>query len=333
MAIGKKFLAQLKSAFVDLEGYYTVMELVEAGDLFHFIARPNYRPNEELWSFISINLLMGLEQLHELGVIHNDLKPPNVLIHKNGYIVICDFGLSVISEHDSGTKGTPGYIAPENYTACADYFSLGVILYELSEKKRPFKDSRGFLSLKVMPAKNINEDVSIFIKSLLEVDPANGTCDIKKAKTFKCFNPSHFQLIENHSLKSPLLSYVARHAIIQDIERAFDFHPKSTPNHKDVGIQCTIDAQNVNNNLGNMATTSRQEVNIVELTMFACNDERCGCLKTFNSAKALQQHNRDLDSLALGKYRCDYCQKCFTRKERLDNHILSHNNPPKKAKK
>ncbi|XP_070494677.1 uncharacterized protein [Chironomus tepperi] len=82
----------------------------------------------------------------QLGAIHNDLKPSNVLINGRGYAVVCDFGLSVIGQSDTGAKGTKGYIAPEcfskeKYSASADYFSLGVILYELSEKRHPFKDN------------------------------------------------------------------------------------------------------------------------------------------------------------------------------------------------
>lgn len=66
--MGKNFLAQIKCAFVDMEGYYTVLELGDGGDLYNFIKMPNYFPTLEIWSFIATNLLMGLDQLHSVRI-------------------------------------------------------------------------------------------------------------------------------------------------------------------------------------------------------------------------------------------------------------------------
>ncbi|XP_062570703.1 interferon-induced, double-stranded RNA-activated protein kinase-like [Saccostrea cucullata] len=98
---------------------------------------------------ISLNILDGLQAIHAQNIIHRDLKPSNVLIGTNGEAKIGDFGLSRFfeiilddDEHSSGKKtlsgncGTPLYQAPEmklngTYDKRVDYFSLGVVFFEL----------------------------------------------------------------------------------------------------------------------------------------------------------------------------------------------------------
>lgn len=128
-------------------------------------------------------------------------------------------------------------------------------------------------------------------------------------------------------MKSPLLSYVMKHPLIQPVERAFDFHPKSIPEQKDAATQYSFQQFQPPTTTNNSGLA-----NIVELTMYMCADEECGCMKSFNNIRAFQQHNRDLEALKTQKYKCEICDKCFTRKEKLTAHSKVHN-PAKKQKK
>jgi len=94
----------------------------------------------------AIGVAWGLSYLHNLGVVHRDIKTSNVLFDSQMIPKICDFGISkIFDDGDIMTKriGTPSYIAPEaatasNYDFKVDVYAYAMFLYELSEKKRPF---------------------------------------------------------------------------------------------------------------------------------------------------------------------------------------------------
>lgn len=83
--------------------------------------------------------------MHSNGVIHRDIKPENLLIDETGYLRITDMGISRMwnPENSHETSGTPEYMAPEvitknNHGYSVDYYALGVILYEMMLKRRPY---------------------------------------------------------------------------------------------------------------------------------------------------------------------------------------------------
>jgi serine/threonine protein kinase len=118
----RKLLAQLKHpflinmfyAFMDFENLYLVTDLVTGGDLRYHQMKIKVFTEEETKFFIS-SIIIGLEYMHNNGVIHRDIKPENLLLDGNGYLRITDLGISRVWAPDNAhdTSGTPGYMAPE----------------------------------------------------------------------------------------------------------------------------------------------------------------------------------------------------------------------------
>jgi len=137
----------------ETQGYsYYVMEYVDGDDfatvLSAYAEAGAQIPNEDVLR-IGNAIASALDYAHRRGVIHRDVKPSNVLIAKDGRVLLGDFGMALeISDGSMGNVfGTPHYISPEQARRSADavpqsdLYSLGIILYEALTGTVPFDDS------------------------------------------------------------------------------------------------------------------------------------------------------------------------------------------------
>ena len=137
--INNPFIVPLKFSFQSPEKLYFVLAFVNGGELFHHLQKEQ-RFDINRSRFYAAELLCALECLHGFGVIYRDLKPENILVDYVGHIALCDFGLCKLDMRDEDKTntfcGTPEYLAPEllhgqGYTKAVDWWTLGVLLYEM----------------------------------------------------------------------------------------------------------------------------------------------------------------------------------------------------------
>ena len=126
---------------------YLVMEYFRAGDLRRRM-RAELTPREALR--IAMEIARALDGIHRAGVLHRDLKPGNVMMRDDGSLALIDFGLAkdealAMEVTDHGTIfGTPHYMSPEQghgerIDARSDLYSLGVVLFEMLAREKPFQ--------------------------------------------------------------------------------------------------------------------------------------------------------------------------------------------------
>lgn len=146
-------LCRLHELFSD-EGWFFSMELVD-GERFDEWVRPDGRLDAQRLRAALKQLLQGVVAIHGAGMLHRDLKSSNVLVQKDGRVVILDFGL-VVDWHASaarrpavevGFSGTPGYLAPEQTSSAAnsapttasDLYAIGSMLFVALTGRLPFE--------------------------------------------------------------------------------------------------------------------------------------------------------------------------------------------------
>jgi serine/threonine protein kinase len=142
------------------QSYYIAMEYVSGKNLRDILATVHFLP-VHIAAMIVYHICRGLGYAHENGVVHRDLKPPNIMISEIGQVKILDFGIAHFKHDDNITSlgaviGTYNYMSPEQalgkkVTPASDIFSLGVLFYELLTGFKPFiKDDRGEVLEKIV---------------------------------------------------------------------------------------------------------------------------------------------------------------------------------------
>jgi serine/threonine-protein kinase len=131
---------------------------------------------------IAKQLCRGLAAVHEAGIVHRDIKPPNIMVLPNGVVKLMDFGIARAAggddPGDGSTVGTPYYMSPEQARGGvvderSDIYAVGVVLYEMWTGTRPIGGAtpgevmRRHLSVEPAPLTSLRPDLPALLERLV----------------------------------------------------------------------------------------------------------------------------------------------------------------------
>lgn len=221
------FICRLYKTFKDTKYVYMLMEACLGGEVWTYL-RDRGSFDDATTRFYTACVVEALEYLHGIKIIYRDLKPENLMLDKDGYIKLVDFGFSKYLANGQKTWtfcGTPEYVAPEiilnkGHDRAVDYWSIGILMYELLTGMPPFTSADPMktynIILKGIDAlefpRYIGKNAQSLIKRLGRENPSerlgyqkNGIADIKKHKWFQGFN---WEGLRYRTLTPPIVPHV-----------------------------------------------------------------------------------------------------------------------------
>ena len=321
------FIVNLHFSFQNTNYLYLILDLYTGGDLRYHLFHKNYF--EEIQTkFIISNIILGLEYCHSNLIIHRDIKPENIILDNNGYTHITDFGIAMQqSKNATQVSGTPAYMAPEALfgkaqTIVSDYYSLGVLTFELIFGVKPYNGkNREEIKEKVKNkeivlnkrSKNIKEKLSKesidFISKLMQSDPnkrlgyLGGINDIKKHPWLININ---WKELYNFKLKAPFIPSGYNNYEVQFVTKKIKIGDDTEQRYEDI-----INSSEYKTAFNDYKYFNRYDINTQGLKMIFFNiHDKIYKLRTLprnNSGDNINHNNKNINNIvnlpAKGKYK------------------------------
>ncbi|KAI8887350.1 camp-dependent protein kinase 3 [Backusella circina FSU 941] len=201
--VSHPFLVNLHGTFQTESHVFLVMDYVPGGELFRVIKHFKILKEEDA-KFYAAQVTLAIEYLHNLDITYRDLKPENILIDEFGYIKVTDFGFAKkVTDITWTVCGTPDYLAPEiirsqGYNKAVDWWSLGVLIFEMLTghppfvAKNPVDQYQKILECDMTFPDDISPEAKDLMQNLLKTKPSerlgnlkDGAADIKNHPWFK----------------------------------------------------------------------------------------------------------------------------------------------------
>lgn len=212
------FIVQLRYSFQTKSKLYLIFDFINGGHLFFHLYRQGIF-SEEQARLYTAEIVSAVSHLHKNGIVHRDLKPENILMDGDGHVVLTDFGLAKEIDESSRSNslcGTMEYMAPEiiqakGHNKNADWWSIGILLYEMVTGQPPFthpnrqKLQQRIVNERVKLPPMVTTEAHSLLKGLLQKDPSkrlgSGPKGADEIKSHKWFRPINWKKLEARELQ------------------------------------------------------------------------------------------------------------------------------------
>jgi CRP-like cAMP-binding protein len=251
MMLDHPFIVKLFATHKDRNRLFFLLEPSLGGELFS-ILRERSLFDEEIAKFYAASVLLGFEYMHSLNIIYRDLKPENLLLDSQGFLMITDFGFAKdITNGLTWTLcGTPDYLAPEivsgkGHGKGVDWWTLGIFIYEMLASYPPFYDDdpmktyAKILSGNISFPSHFSKDVISLIKKLLHPKTTKrlgvvkgGSSEIKKHPWFKGFD---FDALLKRRMQPPIIPKIKDNKDLSNFDDFSSLNPNDFEPYVDDG--------------------------------------------------------------------------------------------------
>ncbi|KAJ5078432.1 non-specific serine/threonine protein kinase [Anaeramoeba ignava] len=235
------FLVSLHYSFQTEERLYMILDYVDGGELFFHLKKLGTF-SEDVVRIYAAEITLALEHLHKMDIVYRDLKPENILIGSDGHLRITDFGLvkmNISKRKDGKTNtfcGTPEYLAPEvlkdeGYGKPVDWWSLGILIYEMLVGLPPFySENLNLMYQKILTATlkfppGLSSSARNLISGLLIRDPVkrygSGKEDSEMIKKHQFFEKIDWEKLFSKQTSAPFKPKVKNVYDTSNFDREF----------------------------------------------------------------------------------------------------------------
>eukprot|EP00792_Barthelona_sp_PAP020_P013519 TRINITY_DN883_c0_g1_i1.p1 TRINITY_DN883_c0_g1~~TRINITY_DN883_c0_g1_i1.p1 ORF type:complete len:380 (-),score=101.51 TRINITY_DN883_c0_g1_i1:129-1205(-) len=254
MELNSPFVVKLAYAFQTKTKLFFAMQYFKGGELF-FHLKKEYQFSPSRSRIYLAQILFGLDALHEKGVMYRDLKPENILVGSDGYIALADFGLSKFGNQSFTVCGTHEYLAPEivrhdSYDRRADFWSVGICLYEFLTGRTPFYDNnvngmyeKILHSCPYYPA--YFDDVTVDLLRKLLVKDSNkrigGFNGVKEILHHPYFRGIDLEKLKQKNMKMSFVPFTKNAEDVSNFDKNFTKNQNSLTNSSETISNCSTD--------------------------------------------------------------------------------------------
>uniref|UniRef100_A0A5F8GA19 Ribosomal protein S6 kinase n=1 Tax=Monodelphis domestica TaxID=13616 RepID=A0A5F8GA19_MONDO len=335
------FLVTLHYAFQTETKLHLILDYINGGELFTHLSQRERFTENEVQIFIG-EIVLALEHLHKLGIIYRDIKLENILLDNNGHVVLTDFGLSKEFLADETERaysfcGTIEYMAPDivrggdaGHDKAVDWWSLGVLMYELLTGASPFtvdgeKNSQAEISRRILKSEppyppEMSALAKDIIQHLLVKDPKKrlgcGPRDADEIKEHPFFQKINWDDLAAKKVPAPFKPVIRDELDVSNFAEEFT---EMDPTYSPAALPQSSERLFQGYSFVAPSILFKRNAAVIDPLQFHMGIERPGVTNVARSAMMkdspfYQHYDLDLKDKPLGEGSFSICRKCLHRK-------------------